>query len=160
MAHTYEDQPKYVVWQALTKEIEDMLGICVYVGTWSGAYALEPSDYVALTNSVMGTDLTEEELFLIARRSYNLEKAFNLLHTNLDRNDDYPPKRFMEESVKSGPYKGCLCEKENWDTMLNQFYELHGWDKKNGLQTRASLVELGMEKVAEKLNREGRLINR
>ena len=54
---------KYVVWQSLTKEMEDMLGICVYVGTWSGAYALEPSDYVALTNSVMGTDLTEEDLF-------------------------------------------------------------------------------------------------
>lgn len=157
MAHTYEDQPKYVVWQALTKEIEDMLGICVYVGTWSGAYALEPSDYVALTNAVMGTDLTEEELFLIARRSYNLEKAFNSLHTNFDRNDDYPPKRFMEEPVKSGPYKGYRCEKENWDEMLDQFYELQGWDKKTGLQTLSSLKELGMEDVAQRLEKAGKL---
>jgi aldehyde:ferredoxin oxidoreductase len=159
-AHTYEDQPQYVAWQSLTKEMEDMLGICVYVGTWSGAYALEPSDYVSLTNSAMGLNLTEEELFLIARRSYNLEKAFNTLHTDFDRKDDYPPRRFMEEPVKSGPYKGCLCEKENWDAMLNQFYELHGWDKKTGLQTRTSLAELGMEKVIEKLNRGGRLINK
>jgi len=159
-AHIYEDQPKYVVWQSLTKEIEDMLGICVYVGTWSGAYALEPSDYVALINSVMGIDDIEEDLFLIARRSYNLEKAFNTLHTDFDRKDDCPPKRFMEESVKSGPYKGYRCEKENWDKMLDQFYELHGWDKNTGLQTRTCLEKLDMVKVAQKLEKVGKLINR
>ena len=159
-AHTYGDQPKHVVWQSLTKEIEDMLGICVYVGTWSGAYALEPSDYVALVNSVMGTDLTEDEIFTIARRSYNLEKAFNTLHTDFDRKDDYPPKRFMEEPVKTGFYKGYRCEKENWDRMLDEFYELHGWDKATGLQTRTSLTKLGMENVAQKLEKAGRLISK
>jgi len=157
-AHTYEDQPKYVVWQSLTKEMEDMLGVCVYVGTWSGAYALEPSDYVALINGAMGTDLTEEDLFLIARKSYNLEKAFNTFHTDFDRKDDYPPKRFMQESVKCGPYKGYRCEKESWDRMLDQFYELQGWDKITGLQTRTLLKKLGMEDVSQKLEKAGKLI--
>jgi aldehyde:ferredoxin oxidoreductase len=159
-AHTYDDQPKHVVWQSLTKEMEDMLGICIYVGTWSGAYALEPSDYRDLTNSVMGTDLTEDDLFTLARRSYNLEKAFNTLHTNFDRRDDYPPRRFMDEPVKTGPYVEYRCEKENWDRMLDAFYELHGWDPETGLQRRASLMELGMEKVARKLEMAGRLIDR
>ena len=159
-AHTYEDQPQNVVWQSLTKEMEDMVGICIYVGTWSGAYALEPSDYVDLTNSAMGINVTEDDFFTIARRSYNLEKAFNTLHTNFDRKDDYPPRRFMEESVKNGPYKGYRCEKENWDRMLDEFYELQGWDKQTGLQTRASLTTLGMESVAHKLEMAGRLIDR
>jgi aldehyde:ferredoxin oxidoreductase len=158
--HTYTEQPEYVVWQSLTKEMEDMLGICVYVGTWSGAYALEPSDYVDLTNAVMGTDVTEEELFTIARRSYNLEKAFNTLHTDFGRKDDYPPIRFMEEPVKTGPYAGYRCEKENWDKMLDAFYDLHGWDRETGLQTYTSLMELGMENVARALATAGRLINR
>ena len=160
LAHTYADQPKYVVWQSLTKEMEDMLGICVYVGTWSGAYALEPSDYVALANSVMGINLTEDDFFTVARRSYNLEKAFNTLHTNFDRKDDYPPRRFMEEQVKSGPYAGHRCEKENWDKMLDEFYELQGWDEATSLQTRTSLMKLGMEDVARKLEEAGRLINK
>jgi len=159
-AHTYEDQPKYVVWQSLTKEIEDILGICIYVGTWSGAYALEPSDYVDLANSAMGIDLTEDEFFTIARRSYNLEKAFNALNTNFDRKDDYPPRRFMEEPVRSGPYKGYRCEKENWDKMLDEFYDLHGWDRETGLQTRTSLMKLGMENVVHELEMAGRLINK
>jgi aldehyde:ferredoxin oxidoreductase len=157
--HTYEQQPKNIMWQSLTKEMEDTLGICVYIGTWSGAYALEPSDYTELINSVMGTDLTEDELFILARRSYNLEKAFNTLHTNFDRKDDYPPRRFMEEPVKSGPYKGYRCEKENWDRMLDEFYELQGWDKETGLQTRKTLMELGLGDIADKLKEAGRLIN-
>jgi aldehyde:ferredoxin oxidoreductase len=159
-AHTYDEQPRYVLWQALTKEMEDMVGICVYVGTWSGAYALEPSDYVALTNSALGIDLSEDDFFLIARRSYNLEKAFNTLHTGFDRKDDYPPGRFMREPVKSGPYRGYRCEKENWDRMLDQFYDLHGWDKATGLQTRTGLTNLGLEEVALKLERAGRLIEK
>jgi aldehyde:ferredoxin oxidoreductase len=66
----------------------------------------------------------------------------------------------MEEPVKSGPYKGYRCEKKNWDKMLDQFYELQGWDKKTGLQTREILVELGMEDVAQKLEKTGRLMRR
>ena len=157
-AHTYEDKPQYVTWQLLTKEMEDMLGICVYVGTWSGAYALEPSDYVDLVNSAMGTDLSEEGLFYAGRRSYNLEKAFNTLHAKFDRKDDYPPERFMKEPVKSGPYKGFRCEKEKFDRMLDEFYQLLGWDKETGLQTQRSLKELKMEKVAAKLESAGMLI--
>ena len=157
-AYTYADKPQHVTWQLLTKEMEDMLGICVYVGTWSGAYALEPSDYVALMNSAMGTDLTEEALFYAARRSYNLEKAFNTLHAKFDRKDDYPPERFMKEPVKSGPYKGFRCEKEKFDKMLDEFYELLGWDKNTGLQTERSLKELKMENVAARLESAGMLI--
>ncbi|MBW1998270.1 MAG: hypothetical protein JRJ29_09940 [Deltaproteobacteria bacterium] len=159
-ADTYEGQARHVVWQSLTKEMEDMLGVCIYVGTWSGAYALEPSDYVSLANGCLGTSLTEEELFSLARRSYNLEKAFNSLHTDLARKDDYPPRRFMEEPVKSGPYKGCLCDREKWDRMLDEFYEIHGWDKETGLQTRSTLMELGMKEVADKLQEAGKLIDK
>lgn len=157
-AHTYEEQPRYVFWQGMTKEMEDMLGICVYVGTWSGAYALEPSDYLALLNAALGMDLREEDLFLLAQRAYNLEKAFNTLHTDLSRKDDYPPKRFMEEPVKEGPYRGYRCEKENWDRMLDQFYDLHGWDRETGLQTRRGLEALGLEEVALRLSEAGKLV--
>jgi aldehyde:ferredoxin oxidoreductase len=156
--HLYEDQAKYVYWQGLTKEIEDLTGICVYVGTWSGARALEVSDYAALLNSVMGLNLTEEALMRMARQGRNLEKAFNTLHTNMGRQDDLPPRRYMEEPVKSGPYKGHRCDREKWDEMLDEFYELYGWDKETGLQTRTCLEELDMHDVAERLDKAGRLV--
>ena len=103
-------------------------------------------------------DLTEEAFFTIARRSYNLEKAFNTLHTDMGREDDLPPRRFMEEPIKEGPYRGHRCEKENWDLMLDEFYELQGWDKKTGLQTRSSLKALGLQQISKKLEEAGKLI--
>jgi aldehyde:ferredoxin oxidoreductase len=157
-ADTYEDQAAYCVWQSLTKEMEDTLGICVYVGTWSGAYALEPADYAALASGALGINLTEEDLFFQARRSYNLEKAFNTLHTDFDRKDDYPPPRFMEDPVLSGPYQGERCDREKWDEMLDRFYDLHEWDRKTGLQTRRLLHRLDLKGVAQKLEEAGKRV--
>ena len=158
-ATEYENVPEVVFWQLRAKEIDDMTGTCVYMGSFYGAHALELSDYAALINSAMGIDLTEEELMLIARRSYNLEKAFNTIHAGFDRKDDFPPIRYMEEPIKSGPYAGYKCDKEKWDEMLDRFYELHGWDKRTGLQTRKCLMELDMEDVSKKLEKAGKLID-
>lgn len=156
----YRDQPKLVLWQAQAKGVEDMLGICTYVGTWYGAYALEPSDYAALASSAMGLQITDEEIMLMGRRLYNLEKAFNTIHAGFDRKDDLPPKRYMEEPVKSGPYRGAKCVRGKFDAMLDEFYELNGWDKETGLQTRSGLTEIGLEDIAIKLKKAGKLIEK
>lgn len=39
--------------------------------------------------------------------------------------------------------------------MLDEFYELRGWDKKSGMQTCESLEKVGLKDVADKLSREG-----
>ena len=154
----YQNAPEADFWQARTKEIEDMTGICVFVGTWFGVHALEVSDYAELISSAMGIDSTEEDLMLLARQAINLEKAFNTIHTDFDRKDDYPPLRYMEEPVKSGPFAGYKADKEKWDEMLDRYYELHGWDKRTSLQTAKCLTELGMEDIAEKLEKAGKLV--
>ena len=156
--YSYEDQPPMVFWELRSKEIEDIIGICVYVGTWSGVYALEPSDYVDLTNLALGTDLSEEEFMLLGQKSYNLEKAFNTLHVGFTRKDDLPHRRFFEDPIQSGPHKGEKLDMIKYNLMLDKFYELHGWDKETGLQTRETLEGLGLKDVAEKLAKAGRLI--
>lgn len=153
----YENIPEVVFWQARTKEIEDMTGICNYVGTWSGIHALEVSDYAALISSAMGIEVTEEELMLMARRSINLEKVFNTIHAGFVRQDDLPPRRYIEEPVKSGPYAGYRCDKDKWDEMLDRYYELHGWDKDTGWLTGHCLAEIGMGDIAERLEKLGKL---
>lgn len=154
---SYENQAKNAHWQALTKEIEDTIGMCVYVGTWSGAHAMEVSDYTALTNAVMGLDLTEDEFMHFAAKGRNLEAAFNRLHTDLNRADDYPPRRYMEEPIRSGRYAGRRIESEKYSQMLDEYYEIWGWDKKTGWPTYETLAELNMSDIAEKLMRAGKL---
>lgn len=155
----YDNQPQAVFWQLQAEEIENITGVCVYLGSFCGAYALEPSDYAELVSSALGIDLTEEEFMLIGRGSYNLEKAFNTIHTGFGREDDYPPRRYMEEPVKSGPYAGFKCDKDKWDEMLDEFYELHRWDQTTSWQTRECMTELGLEDVARKLEETGKLID-
>ncbi|MFC1914956.1 aldehyde ferredoxin oxidoreductase family protein [Chloroflexota bacterium] len=156
-ATEYANVPEAVFWQAQTKEIEDMTGICAFIGTWSGIHALEVSDYVELISSAMGIDLSEEELMTIARQGINLEKAFNTIHTDLARADDYPPLRYMKEPIRSGPYAGFKCDKEKWDEMLDRYYELQEWDKETGLPTHQGLAQLGLKDVAKKLGEVGKL---
>jgi len=147
---SYENIPEAVHWQSKTKEIEDMLGFCVYVGTWSGIHALEISDYAALFSAAAGIDITEEDLMELGARGVNLEKAFNTFHAGYSRKDDFPPKRFMEESITSGPKAGLRCDKEAWETMLTRFYELNEWDVHTGRMIRETLISNGLEDVAQR----------
>lgn len=146
------NQAQSVVWQGKTKELEDNLGICNYVGTWSGAHFLKPANFAELVRTAMGLPVTEEELMehyaVIGR---NLEKAFNTLHTNLSREDDLPPERFRREAVQKGPYQGAKADVNEFNALLDEFYELWGWDKRTGLQTREGLEKIGLQDVAEKL---------
>jgi aldehyde:ferredoxin oxidoreductase len=45
-AEGYENVPELVFWESRAKEIEDITGICNYLGTFTGAFALEPSIHV------------------------------------------------------------------------------------------------------------------
>jgi len=153
-----ENQPEAVFWQLRTKEIEDASGTCVFMGSLSGAHALEPEDYTELLNSALGINLSPEEFMLMGEAGYNLEKAFNTINTHFDRKDDYPPRRFMEESIKSGPFAGKKADKEVYDRMLDRLYELLEWDKETSLQTAKGLARLGLEDVAKKLEKSGKLM--
>ena len=157
----YRNQAAGVVWQGKTKELEDNLGICNYIGTWSGANFLNISDFIELINTGMGINITEEELMnqhaVIGR---NLEIAFNALHTNMSREDDLPPKRFIKEKVKSGPYKGFKIDEDKYNQMLDEYYELWGLDKKTGRQTRSGLNKIGLKSIVEKLSKYGKLIDK
>lgn len=152
-----DNQPEAVYWQLRTKEMEDATGTCVFMGSLSGAHALLPEDYLELMNAALGTELSPEDFMRLGEAGYNLEKAFNSLNTDFDRKDDYPPKRFMKEVIKSGPFAGRKVDKEEFDRMLDRFYELLGWDRESGLQTAGRLAALGMQDVAGKLAEIGKL---
>lgn len=148
---------EYVVRQEQHKAILDMLGVCNYVGGWECGI-IPPEDMAILVSSATGMEITADRLMQIGAQIHNVEKAFNTLHAGFSRKDDFPPSRFMNEPVKSGPFKGQRIEKDRWEMVLDEYYQLHGWDKKTGWQTRESLEKLGLREVAEKLSSANKLI--
>ena len=119
---------------------------------------LTPEDYARLYSAATGYQLDGQDLLLIGERIPNIEKAFNTLHASFTREDDYPPLRFTEEVISSGPLQGERLMKEKWDRVLDEYYELHGWDKATSWQTAKCLQKLGLQEVAEVLRKMGMLI--
>ena len=76
--------------------------------------------------------------------------------THLSR-DDYPPKRYWDEPVKTGPYRGEHIDHGKWVEALDEYYRLHGWDPVTGMQTRLGLEELGLKDAADRLMAAGLL---
>jgi aldehyde:ferredoxin oxidoreductase len=72
----------------------------------------------------------------------------------LSKKDDTLPDRFLKEPIPDGPCKGQTVDLE---TMLNEYYQVRGWDTKTGLIPRRKLEELGLKNVADELERMGKL---
>jgi len=93
-----------------------------------------------------------------AEKVITIQKAYNILHARFSKKDDFPPQRLIEESIRSGPFKGACIDKNKWVEMLEKYYELHGWDKDTGWLTKQGLQKLGLIEVANCLGKNGCLV--
>jgi len=156
---SYDSKAESVFWFERFKAIVDMMGVCYFATVWNHSDLLGPDDFVCLFSAATGVSITGDILMRIGQRVHNVEKAFNTLHAGFKRVDDYPPRRFMLESISSGPNKGASLDEAGWSRMLDEYYRLHGWDTKTGWQTAKGLEELGLVEVKEKLDRNAKLIS-
>jgi aldehyde:ferredoxin oxidoreductase len=156
----YEAAPGIVKYFEQFHAVLDSLGLCFFSSNWLGPDALFPEDVASLFSAALGKDVSAASLMLAGERIHNVEKAFNVRHAGFSRKDDYPPERLMKEPVKSGPGKGEILKKEEWERMLEGYYRSHGWNPETGWPTRESLAQLGLQDVADVLKEEGRLGDR
>jgi aldehyde:ferredoxin oxidoreductase len=156
---TYRGKPEVVYWYELLKALVDSLGICYFTSKWVDIKFLGDEEYAALLSAATGKSFSGDQLMFMGRRIHNIEKAFNTLHGNFGVQDDYPPDRFFKEPVKTGLYKGSLFTRHEWQNMLEEYYRLHGWDSKTGLQTEELLKELNLSFVLERLKAAGKVLN-
>jgi aldehyde:ferredoxin oxidoreductase len=108
--------------------------------------------YVDIVNLVTGFGLDLKELELIGERVYNLERAFNV-RRGVRRKDDWLPDRILNEPLTTGPAKGVSASPKILNMLLDEYYELRGWDKETGIPTRSKLRELGLGDVARDLEK-------
>lgn len=158
----YDGKAKFVSFFERLQALADSLGLCTFATIlWAPPpKAMDQKDMAHLLSACTGIDINPEELMLIGERIHNLEKAFNVLHTNWTRKEDYPPSRFMKEPVTiPGLFQGERLHLDKWNQMLDEYYELHGWDQKTSWPTRKTLEKLDLREVADALDRVGKLPN-
>jgi aldehyde:ferredoxin oxidoreductase len=119
----------------------DSLGICTVV---RGSMNFSDSPEGGVMEAVTGYDFTPE-LLAIGERVYTLERLI-LNREGIRRKDDMMPERIMKEAVPSGPIKGQRLTPEMYNEMLDEYYEVRGWDKE-GIPTEETIEKLGLKEI-------------
>ena len=124
----------------LVKETQQVMAILDSVAICSSMrFALDITDILKLFFAVTGIKLEKNLAMKIGERILNIERLFNI-RGGFGKKDDTLPKRFLSEPMPDGPGKGQTVELSK---MLNEYYELMGWDKE-GKPTTKKLKELGL----------------
>lgn len=139
----------------LVKELQtlrplmEMFGVCRF--PWLEV-KLDFGEYVKAFNAVTGFNYDKEKLFQISEKVWNLTRAFWVREVeDFGRKYDMPPER-VYDPLPSGPAKGMHLTEEKVNRMLDEYYELRGWDL-NGIPKEEKLRELGLAEVAEDLKK-------
>ena len=64
---------------------------------------------------------------------------------------DYPPKRWFNEPIAKGPFKGATLDRAKYEAMLRLYYQKRGWDSR-GIPKTKTLTNLGLRNVAQELS--------
>jgi len=153
----YEGKAKLVEYYECLHRIANCLGICHMNTTWMDPCHLGFPEMAELYSTATGWETSVDDLKRMAKRQLNIEKAFNLLHTDFDRKDDYPSPRDLTEPIPSGPFAGSKIERKDYDALLDEYYEMQNWDKKTSFPTRKCLEDLELKYIADDLQKVGKL---
>ncbi len=127
----------------LVKEVQDemafldAMGVCCFL---TRRDLTGPADYAKLFKYVTGIELSEQDIWTVGERIFNLERLFNQ-REGFSRKDDTLPERFLTEPLHEGPSAGHIVPIEQ---LLDDYYQVRSWDA-NGSPTKAILVKLGLK---------------
>jgi aldehyde:ferredoxin oxidoreductase len=149
--NSYEEKGEAVSFYSSICTMSDTLGICKFNTKWTGS-AIGLKEMADLVFAATSLQIDEQGLFRAAARINNVERVY-LVKEGITRRDDTIHGRMMDEPVPSGPFKGERLDKDKFSRMLDEYYEVVGWDRKTGIPTRATLDSLGLKDVADDLEK-------
>ncbi len=121
-------------------------------------------------NAVTGKNLTFEEGLETGRKIWNLDRAIWALQGR--RRDQEVFAGYVYQVPTKAPYwlpvyengqwkystnEGRVLDRARFEEWKTRYYKLEGWDPSTGWPTRPTLESLGLGKVAEELERHGKL---
>ena len=107
-----------------------------------------------LFKTATGVNTTEQEFWKSAERIFNLERAIQVRNNRRTAQDDLKIIPYFETKENLTGPSGKLesLDRKKFLQLVNEYYELRGWDKEKGWPTRAKLEELGLADVADTLH--------
>jgi len=122
----------------------DYVAFDCLIGCAFGGFAIKMQDYADALSAVTGWSFDLKELRTTCQRVWSLTRLFNV-REGFTRKDDTLPERLFTQASTRGPSNGQVVERDAFEKMLDEYYEIVGWDKTTGIPTDALLRELGIE---------------
>ncbi|MEM3386832.1 MAG: aldehyde ferredoxin oxidoreductase family protein [Nitrososphaerales archaeon] len=154
----YKAKGRVVKYYEECAALADSLTMCKNISAMlDGAPRYYELEEVAsrLLKAAVGWDMSPRDVLQMGERIINIERAF-VVREGITRKDDTLPERFLKEPLppECGPSAGSIVELE---PMLDEYYEVRGWDKKTGIPKRSTLERLDLKYVADDLASYGKL---
>ncbi len=131
-----------VDWQEKMHYIDDALGMCAGLSSFPLKPPYHIHNYPKFISSGAGIDMDEEKLSQAAKRYRTLVRAINISR-GMRRKDDKPPENHWKKRFP-----------ELEEELLDTYYKFKGWNS-DGIPTKESLDELGLNYVSEDFIRRG-----
>lgn len=129
-AQSYGGKGRVVIWWEHYLAMFDLLGLCKFLGFHSLPPGVPFSFFSELVKTAYGMDLTESKLKEIGERVINIERLY-IQREGVGRGEDYPPvktfKPLKETQGMREEDKDICLNKEKYDAMLDEYYNLRGW---------------------------------
>jgi aldehyde:ferredoxin oxidoreductase len=128
--------------------VSDSLGICFFHSLSS--HHVTPDIMAKLFESATGIPMSVEQLESSGERILTMERIFNI-REGLTKEDDTLPRRMLEEEIPDGPSQGLTITREELESMLVEYYKLHGWDHESGVPLEQTLKALSIDSYSKYL---------
>jgi benzoyl-CoA reductase subunit BamB len=131
-----------VDWQEKMHYIDDALGMCAGLSSFPLKPPYHIHNYPKLITAGAGIDMDEEKLTQAVKRYRTLVRSNNI-RRGMRREDEKPPQDHWKHRFPE-------LEKE----LLDTYYKFKGWNEQ-GIPTKESLHELGLDYVYEEFEKRG-----
>jgi aldehyde:ferredoxin oxidoreductase len=145
---SYDGQAERVVRTEKLHAANDCLGLCTITSQWVSEAWPGFEDYANLLSAASGDSISVNDLLALLEDIVTLERLYNQIHAGFTRADDYPPSRSMEQPLPRGPLKGQKLKREDWDKMLEEYYQLHDWNVSTGCIPKNKAAEI-MKRISK-----------
>lgn len=142
---SYKGKPRMVWWSENLYAVVDSLGICKFITKYFGPDLLGFEELSKLIYYGTGIKMSGKELSEIGERITNIERMF-LAREGIRREHDNLPSRYFQP-MPLGKNKGKKIDIQPFNSMLDEYYQLHGWDKETGIPTKDTLKRLQLDEV-------------
>ncbi len=139
---------------------------------YSDDHVGDPTIESKLLSAVTGREVDEKGLYRIGERIFNLQRAILAREGHKGRESDILPEAFYTIPFGEAPVMasmdlapgrdgevlskmGSVVDREKFEKMKDEYYQLRDWDVATGLQTKAKLKEVGLEDIIEELDQRG-----